>query len=79
MATIQIRNVPEDAYKVLRRRARAAGQSLQAYMREHVIDWSRRQTVDEAWDAVEAVMAAEDTPGSTLDQIVRDIREDRGQ
>ncbi|MGH3906512.1 MAG: FitA-like ribbon-helix-helix domain-containing protein [Pseudonocardiaceae bacterium] len=28
MATIQIRDVPEDAYETIRRRARAAGQSI---------------------------------------------------
>ena len=36
MATIQIRDISEDAYEVIRRRARAAGQSIQAYMKKHV-------------------------------------------
>ena len=33
MATIQIRDVSEEAYETIRRRARAAGQSIQAYMK----------------------------------------------
>ncbi len=36
MATIQIRDISEDAYEVIRRRARAAGQSIQAYMKRQV-------------------------------------------
>ena len=36
MATIQIRDVSEDAYEVIRRRARAAGMSIQGYMRNEV-------------------------------------------
>ncbi len=32
MATIQIRNVPDDVYRELRKRAGAAGQSLQEYL-----------------------------------------------
>ncbi len=38
MATIQIRDLPEPAYEILRDRAKAQGQSLQAYMREVVAD-----------------------------------------
>lgn len=37
MATIQIRNIPDDVAETFRRRAEAAGQSLQAYMREYLI------------------------------------------
>ena len=33
MATIQIRDVSEEAYETIRQRARAAGQSIQAYMK----------------------------------------------
>jgi len=34
MATIQIRDIPDDAYELIRQQAQAAGQSLQAFMRE---------------------------------------------
>ena len=36
VATIQIRDISEDDYEVIRRRARAAGQSIQAYMKKRV-------------------------------------------
>ncbi len=36
VATIQIRDISEDAYEVIRRRARASGQSIQAYMKRKV-------------------------------------------
>lgn len=37
MVAIQIRDVPEDVRDVLTRRARAKGQSLQAYLRDVVL------------------------------------------
>ena len=37
MATIQIRDVPDDAYQLIHSQARARGQSLQAYMRQQII------------------------------------------
>lgn len=36
MATIQIRDISEDAYEIIRRRARAAGQSIQTYMKRQI-------------------------------------------
>ena len=36
MATIQVRDISETAYEVIRRRSRAAGQSIQSYMRSEV-------------------------------------------
>ena len=36
MATIQIQDISEDAYEVIRRRARAGGQSIQAYMKSRI-------------------------------------------
>ncbi|MBO0841115.1 MAG: antitoxin [Sciscionella sp.] len=79
MATIQIRNIPDDAYETLRRSARSAGKSLQAYMRDEVVDLARRRTVGEALDAVEAAMAAEDSPGATVESILEDLRITRGE
>lgn len=37
MALLQIRDVPDDAYERIRGKARSAGQSIQAYMREQII------------------------------------------
>ena len=58
MATIQVRDVPEEVYEILRGRARRAGQSLQAYMLEQVIAVARRPTKDEAVARIEAVMGS---------------------
>ena len=58
MALIQIRDVPEEAYERIRRKARSSGQSIQAYMREQVIrlaavptpqeleEWARAHGID---------------------------------
>ncbi|MFP5019941.1 FitA-like ribbon-helix-helix domain-containing protein [Pseudonocardia phyllosphaerae] len=54
MATIQIREIPEDVYEVIRRRARAAGRSIQSYMREVVIETAARPTPGEVFAAVDA-------------------------
>ena len=77
MATIQIRELPEAVYETIRRRARAAGQSIQTYMRDQVVEMASRRTKDEAWAAVESRLATEDSPGSTLANIVGDLADDR--
>jgi len=77
MATIQIRDVPEDVYETIRRRARAGGQSIQAYMRQQVIEHARRRTKEEALAAVQAAMAAEESPGTSVDSILRALDEVR--
>jgi len=57
MATIQVREVPEDLYEVLRRRARRAGQSMQAYMHDQLVELARRPTKEEAIEEIEAVLS----------------------
>ena len=77
MATIQIRELPEDAYETIRRRARAAGQSIQSYMRDQVIELASRRTKEEAWAAVESALLADDSPGSSMQGILDDLALDR--
>jgi len=77
MATIQIRELPEEVYETIRRRARAAGQSIQAYMRDQVIELARRRTRDEAWAAIESALTDGDSPGASLSDIVDDLGADR--
>lgn len=48
MATIQIREIPQDAYEVIRKRARAAGRAIQSYMWDWVVDFANRPTTDDA-------------------------------
>lgn len=50
MATIQVRDLPEDVAETYRRRATAAGQSLQTYMRTKLIEGVRGRDKAEALD-----------------------------
>ncbi len=77
MATIQIREIPEDAYEVIRKRARAAGRSIQSYMRDLVVDFASHPTIDEVMAMMESVRAGSDTPGATRASILADLAADR--
>jgi hypothetical protein len=77
VATIQIPDVPEDVYGTIRRRARAAGQSIQTYMLGQVTEQARRRTKYDALAAMAAAMAAEESPGTTVDSILRALDEVR--
>ena len=50
MPSIQIKDVPEETHAALRRRAAAAHQSLQEYLRSHLIDEAAKPTLDEVLD-----------------------------
>jgi len=77
MALIQIRDVPEDVYETIRRRAREAGQSIQAYMLERITDMGRRPTPREITVRLEADLATRPPLKVDVDQILRDIDSDR--
>lgn len=66
MSTIQIRDLPEPAYAILRERARVQGQSLQAYMRELVTDLAFTPTKVEVMAALRHSLATDG--GVVLDQ-----------
>jgi hypothetical protein len=73
MALIQIRDVPEDAYETIRRRARRAGQSIQAYMLARTIEIARRPAAADVLADLEADLAtraelAVDTAGLIADR-----------
>ena len=48
MPSVQIKDVPAETHAVLRRRAAAAGQSLQEYLRTRLIEEASRPTMEEA-------------------------------
>ena len=77
MATIQIREIPEDTYEVIRKRARASGRSIQSYMRDAVVEFANRPTTDEILARMEQVRAESDTPGATAESILADLAADR--
>jgi antitoxin FitA len=73
MATIQVKNVSEEAHAVLRQRAAASGQSLQEYMLTWIERAVRRPTVDEVLARIEH------RSGGHLpsDDVVRQLRDER--
>ncbi len=76
MATIQIRDISEDAYEIIRRRARAAGQSIQAYMKKAIERMARQPDDDEIFADLERFVEAQ---GVKLDieALIEDIDEGR--
>lgn len=79
MATIQIRELPEETYETIRRRARAQGQSIQAYMRERAIEDASTPTSQELWESISQLRASDPAPGSSTDSIVAEVRALRGE
>ncbi|MGH3903000.1 MAG: FitA-like ribbon-helix-helix domain-containing protein [Pseudonocardiaceae bacterium] len=76
MPAVQIKDVPDDVHEVLRRRARAAGQSLQEYLRSTLIDQARQPTLQEIFDEVERDSATSSAP---LDATTASVRAARDQ
>jgi antitoxin FitA len=79
MATIQVRDVPDDVAEIYRRRATASGKSLQSYMREQLIALARRRDKAEAMAAVERALAGDPGPGLSADTIRSGLQELRGE
>jgi len=77
MATIQVREVPEDAYEVIRKRARAEGRSIQSYMRDLVVEFAAHPTAREVLVTLEAALAGHGTPGATRESVQADLAGDR--
>ncbi len=77
MATIQVRNIPEDVHRVYRVRAAAAGQSLQEYLRSHLIEFAATATPAEIVAEVESEIAREGPDGFSTVPAADVIRQDR--
>lgn len=78
MATIQIRNIPDDVHRIYQSRAVLAGQSLQEYLLAHLVDNAVHATPAEIVTEVEQELAID--PGgyvSDSSTIVEAIRQDR--
>jgi antitoxin FitA len=52
MPSIQIKNVPPDVHRTLRRRAAEAGMSLQEYLLAELTEQARQPTMKEFWERV---------------------------
>jgi plasmid stability protein len=77
MALIQIRDVPEDVYESIRRRARRAGQSIQAYMLARTVEIGRRPTPDEVLAGLEADLGERPPLRVDTDALLADRDADR--
>jgi len=53
MPNVQVRNVPEEVHRVLVRRAKQAGQSLQQYLSDQLSQMASRPTMEEVFERVE--------------------------
>lgn len=71
---IQIRNVPDEVHEVYKRRAAAAGMSLQEYLLSDLKDRAGRLTMDEAMVRITNHVAGS---RATMSDVVDSIREDR--
>ncbi len=76
MATVQIKNVPTDVHQVLRRRAAAAGQSLQEYMLASLTDFARHPTQEEVFELIDRRSGGGVTAAWAA-QAIREEREER--
>lgn len=77
MATIQVRNVPDEVHRVYRARAAAAGMSLQEYVRAEMVRQAGRRTPAELVAEVEAQLGDEGGEGFARESSAEVIRIDR--
>ncbi len=50
MPSVQIKNVPDDVHRTLRRRAKKSGQSLQEYLLGRLSQDARQESLEETLD-----------------------------
>jgi plasmid stability protein len=77
MALIQVRDVPEDVYETIRRRARRAGQSIQAYMLARTIELGRRPTPEEVLAQLEDDLGSRTSLEVDIEALLADRDADR--
>ena len=76
MPSIQIKDVPENVHAVLRRRAAAAGQSLQEYLLDRLTEEASLPTMDEVLDRAGGRSGGSLSP-ETAARILREERDSR--
>lgn len=77
MATIQVRDVPEDAYETIRRRAREERKSIQVYMLDLVIEIASHPTKTEVLADLEMRLADDPSKGVLIEYVMGDLDADR--
>ncbi|WP_425484786.1 FitA-like ribbon-helix-helix domain-containing protein [Flexivirga oryzae] len=73
MPNIQVKNVPEETWLTLRRRASESGRSLQEYLRRRLIEDASTPTMDEVLDRIGSHSGGELGP----DDAVAELRASR--
>lgn len=79
MATIQVKDLPEEVTETFRRRAAESGQSLQAYMRQYLIEAAHQRSKAEYLKIIEENLAKSQAPGAAAESIDEALREARGE
>ena len=77
MATVQIRDVPEDVHRTYRRRAAAAGMSLQEFLRGELVAGAQAMTPAEVVAEVAEQLARSAGHGFSSSSSATLIRDDR--
>lgn len=77
MATIQVRNVPDEVYRALRARAAAAGFSLQDYVLRELVRTATLRTPADLVVEVEQRLRVEGNEGFTETSSMDVVRADR--
>ena len=79
MATIQIRDVPEDVHRTYRRRALEAGMSLQEFLLSELVEGARSRTPAEVVEEIQQEIARRGGQGFSQVSSAPFIRKDRDE
>ncbi len=79
MPSVQIKNVPPDVHRVLRDRADAAGQSLQAYLLAELTTQASKPTLKELFERIERQRSGGRVSFDYAAQMVRADRDARSR
>ena len=79
MATIQIRDVPDDVHRTYRRRAAEAGMSLQEFLLSELVEGARTQTPAEVVAQIEQQLAGGASHGFSQTSSEEFVRVDRDE
>ncbi|WCN06866.1 FitA-like ribbon-helix-helix domain-containing protein [Streptomyces sp. M92] len=78
MATIHVRDVPEDSLRTLKARAARTGQSLQNYVLQLLVSEAALLSPAEAAAEARAIASRGNVSADDVTDVLRDLREARG-
>ncbi len=79
MAVIELRDIPDEAYEQLMKRAAESGQSVEEFVLRRALEEAEAKARKhaEVFAAVEAVLAQESWPEPTAEDIAADVAAER--